>query len=279
MLKKQLLTLGLAAVVGSVLFSATHAEAGYYVRPVIQIGGGAFIDGYEADGATTASENFTTDYQSTVSLNDGTVKSYLNIQGPNAFASVAGTFGDQLVFSPNAIGTTAAFNFDFDGIINSDAPLAAINLPQIGIQATMYVYEAGSGVTYTNYGNAAFDAYKVVGETMFISMNPTTALINEAINDALNGSFTIEGSTYDLFIGLSIFASTSINPINIEMNFLNTGTLGIQTEDGVTFTSASGVLLAGAAVTEVPEPATWGITIASLGLMGFMARRRRNLAA
>jgi len=264
---------GTLAAGAFLLFGAT-AQASYYVRPMVIIGD-EVIDGYVADGPTSSSQHFTTDYESTVDLSNGTVKSYLNTQGPGSYAQVVGTFGDQIIFSPNAVGTTADVSFDFDGRIMADAPLLnGAALPQLGLLATLYVYEAGSGVNYLNYGAAQFDPFAVVSQSMFLSFNPEAAF-DEIINDGLFGSFTIGSGSYDIFTGLSIFALTQQNPINVEMDFLNTGTFGIRTDPGVTFTSASGVLLTGV-TSAIPEPATWAMMITGFGLVGATVRRRRQ---
>lgn len=252
------------------------AQASYYVRPYIQIGGGGTIDGYSADGPTRASQHFMTDYEATVDLADGTVKSYLNVQGPDSFAAVSGTFGDRITFSPNAADTTVDVRFDFDGWISADEPLLnGASLPFISVYATLYVYKSGSGVNYSNFGNPAYADSEVVSKTTVITFRPDSDFY-ETINDGLFGSFTVGlGSyDYDIFTGLSISAATQENPINIEMNFLNTGTFGIQTEPGVTFTSDSGVLLKGNPPGTVPEPATWVMMLMGFGLICTSIRRR-----
>ena len=59
-------------------------------------------------------------------------------------------------------------------------------------------------------------------------------------------------------------------------NFSGTGTLSISLPEGYTFGSGSGVLLAdvGPGVPAIPEPETYALMLAGLGLMGFAARRR-----
>jgi hypothetical protein len=45
----------------------TGVQAGYYVRPIVQVNT-AFIDGYTANGATAASQNYTSDFRSSIDL-------------------------------------------------------------------------------------------------------------------------------------------------------------------------------------------------------------------
>ncbi len=58
--------------------------------------------------------------------------------------------------------------------------------------------------------------------------------------------------------------------------FTRTGTVGLVLPQNVTFTSDSGVFLAGNGVTPVPEPETWALMLAGLGLLGNFARRRQR---
>lgn len=276
-LVKTIAVSGAMAAFGIGLLPIDSARADYYVRPLVQIGPGEIIDGYEANGATSASQNFTSDLRASVDLSSGTVKTYLNVQGPAPFTQTGATFGDRLTFSSNALGTTANVSFAFDGQINADAWDPELNSTmQFGVLATLYVYEAGSGATYQNYGATSLDAYKAFGQSKFISFTNPATDFSQAINDAIFGSFTIGEGAYDIFTGLTVFAVTNSNPVNIEMNFLNTGTFGIQTAPGVTFSSDSGVLLTAGPVNAVPEPASWAMMIGGFGLIGGMLRRHRR---
>ena len=71
----------------------------YFVRPHIQIGGGATIDGYQANGATQRTEAFGSEAYSSVNLATGEVKASIDLTGANKFVSVAGIFGDTVTFN------------------------------------------------------------------------------------------------------------------------------------------------------------------------------------
>lgn len=272
-------TMGLLAV--GLAFTGAMESAGaavsvgtYYVRPYIAVGGGATIDGYVANGPTSSSQNFGSDFKTTVDLASGTVKAYEKLVGTNQSGQAGGTFGDSVFFDSSALGTNATFSFDYDGTISSGAALPGASTLQFGAFVNLFVYEAGSGATYDNFGNAAFDAYKVIGQSKFINFTNPQEDFYQAINDSLSGTFTIGGSgAYDIFAGLTLFAVTNDNPVTVEMDFSHTATLGIQTDPGVGFTSASGVLLT-AVQGGVPEPATWALMILGFGMVGGAMRRR-----
>ncbi len=79
-----------------------------------------------------------------------------------------------------------------------------------------------------------------------------------------------------MFAGLTVFALTGANPVNIELGFLNTGTLGIQTDNDVSFTSSSSVLLSAAEIPSIPEPATTAMMLIGFGLLIVVMRRRET---
>ena len=93
--------------------------------------------------------------------------------------------------------------------------------------------------------------------TAVISNVGTTYSITESFSLAQN---PVLGLRFDVGAGsLGDAAANVEDPISISL------------PPGVTYTSASGVFLAG-----VPEPATWAILTAGLGLMGLAIRRRRG---
>lgn len=250
------------------------ADAGYFIRPFVSYGPGGLIDGLDQNGATQGTQNFANIVESTVDLDDGTVKAFLDITGPDNFGQAGGSFGESVTFD-NAVGTIVDFSFDFDGDILATGVNPMGSTLQIGVFASLRVFEAGSGADYTNF---VVHPGALVSDTANLSFSDPLVDLDEVVDEILSGSLTVAANTsYDVFASLVVFTSTNLNPVNVVMGFDNTGTFGIDTVPGVTYTSASGVFLdaTGVTVTQVPEPAMmslFGIGIAGIGML----RRRRT---
>jgi hypothetical protein len=267
------------AVLTSTMTLASAAHAAYFIRPYVALGAGV-IDGYVANGPTAGSQNFTSDLSASVDLETATVRNYLKITGPSAggsgFAQSAGVFGDRLKFN-GPLGSNVAFSFAFDGRITVPARPNLSSLQQVGVFATLFVHDASRGATYQNFNVIGGER---VGKTVFLDFRDPTEDLDQLIAETLSGSFLLDGNTsYDVFASLSIFANLNDNPVTAELDFLHTGTFGIQAAPGVTFTSDSGVFLgSGLTPAGVPEPASWALMITGFGLVGSAMRRRSSRA-
>jgi PEP-CTERM motif len=248
------------------------AHADYFVRPYVQMGA-SVIDGYEKNGATERSENFTSALQAEVSLNQGTIRNYLEVTGPGASAQATGVMGDRISVN-NAAGTQMQFFFNFDGTIEAPARDPNLNsFLQIGVFANLYVFDSSAGATYTN-----FDVLPgaLIGQSRFLQFNNPTEPLFASVLEELSGSFAVVGNgrqSYDVFYSLAIFVAPNNNPGTITMDFLNTGTAQITTAPGVVFTSESGVFLGSGPTLPVPEPGT--SVLMALGLLGIFSATRR----
>ncbi|QIE57451.1 hypothetical protein G5B40_19575 [Pikeienuella piscinae] len=284
-MSKQLTITGLALAVAGLLAPHTAEAASYFVRPFIQVGGGGLIDGLQQNGATNASQNFGTNFQSTVDLDDGTVKARTNIPSAQSNGQSGGSFGERVAFSPDAAGTTVSFSFDFDGTIEvSDllnGPLATGY--SAFVFANLFVYDSSAGATYQNFntlGGALISRSFAQDYGTSSGATPSSTFFD--IDQTLSGSITVEANKqYDVFASLSVAAATNQNDISIMMDFMNTGTFAIDADPGVTYTSSSGVFLDSTGVTPsaVPVPAALPLLLGGLGLLGFVSRRRRAAAA
>lgn len=254
----------------ALLASATSAHA-YFVRPFYSQSG-TLTDGLIENGATSGQQNFGNSLQTDVNLDDGTVKALLDISGTNMSVQAGGSFGDTIVFN-NATGTTVDFDFAFDGTIDVTGVVNLGSSLQYGVFANLFVFEAGSGATATNFSSIGGE---LIGESTFLSFtDPAADVINQLIDDALSGSVAIGAvQSFDVFSSLSVFTSTNDNPVSVTMDFQNTGTFGIDAAPGVTYSSASGVFLDSVTASSVPAPPTL-ILLACGGLLGIVTRRRQ----
>jgi hypothetical protein len=265
------------AILTSAMGLSSAAHAAYFIRPYVQLGQGV-IDGYVANGPTSGSQNFTSDISASVDLETATVRNYLKVTGPSSggsgFGQSASVFGDRLKFN-GPLGSNVDFSFGFDGRITVPARPNPNSTQQVGVFATLFVHDASTGATYQNFNVIGGER---IGKTVFLDFRNPTEDVDQLIAETLSGSFLLDGNTsYDVFASLSIFASLNDNPVTAELDFLHTGTFGIQADPGVTFTSDSGVFL-GSGLTPggVPEPANWALMIMGFGLVGSAVRRRKN---
>jgi len=257
-------------VLAAMLLGATSAEA-YFVRPFYSQGG-TFVDGLIENGATSGQQNFATSHVSEVNLDDGTVKALLDVSGTSIYGQAGGAFGDTVTFN-DAAGTNVDFSFAYDGSIDITGVINEGSTLQYGVSANLYVFEAGSGATYNNFNTIGG---QLIGDSAFLNFLDPDADVHDFIDEALSGSLTIgTAQSFDLFASLSVFTSTNLNPVTVQMDFLNTGTFGINAAPGVTYSSASGVFLNSVpAAVSVPEPAT--IALMGLGLAGLGFSRKRK---
>ena len=261
---------------------AGQAQAAWFVRPYVQQGA-RVVDGYQKNGDTSAGVNFGSEFQSEVDLASGTVRTFVEVTGPDSggsgFGQALGVFGDRMTFN-GAGGEQVDVSFDFDGMITAPARDPQLNsLMQIGVSASLWVYDAAAGATYQNFTSRGG---ALVSQSLSLNYSNPTDDLNAFVQRSLSGSFTIgtDGrAAYDVFVVLATFVSMNSNPGTVTMDFMNTGTFGVATAPGVTFTSDSGALLGSGQTGAIPEPGTWALMIGGFGIAGSMLRRRRTVLA
>jgi hypothetical protein len=263
-----------ALLIAAALLGVTAtAHAGYFVRPFLSLGG-SVVDGLEQNGATQRTENFSSLLRAEVSLNQGTIRNYLELTGPGNSGQAAGVMGDRLTFR-GASGTTVDFGFRFDGNIQAPARDPALGSTlQIGVFANLFVFDASANATYANFNELPG---ALVSQTRFLQFNNPSEPLDLSVLEDLMGSvdITVGGAnSFDVFYSLSVFASLNGNPGTVTMDFLNTGTARVGTAPGVSFSSDSGVFPGSTdAPGLVSEPAIGALL--ALGLWGAVVMRRR----
>lgn len=282
-------TLLASVALGMAGASAAHAE--YFVRPVLQYQG-SLVDGLIVDGA---SSNSLTYYDSAngleahVDLEEGTIRTYLERYAPSeAFSIATGVMGDQIRYT-GAEDVPVDFYFDFHSEVYADLysvsaadTLDVIEIPDsryIAIQAYFAVYEAGSGAywaDWTEFGSHAADALYV--DSSFVEFTGYGDNFYEDYYGSLGTQlYLTSGKSYDIFAAFNLIVTPGSSSGYIELNGLNTGTIGIDAPAG-DFTSQSGSFLGYAQTpAAVPEPATWAMLVAGFGLIGGSMRQRRAL--
>lgn len=275
----------LAAV--AALTVATAAQASFFVRPVLQYNG-EFIDGYSGNDQTQASLTFNDGFQSFeshVDLADGTIKTYLEMNGPSTgFGIVTGVMGDRIRYT-GANGMASNFSFAFDGQIDVNQFATyegSTGTRTVLIQAHFAVYDASAGATYKNWALQDSNAPKaLLVQYVPISFDYDAESFSEFVFNAdLGGDLNlVSGNSYDVFAAFNLIAQPGANIGPITMNFLNTSTIGITAAEGGSFTSQSGAFLGFAATPGVPEPSQWAMLIIGFGVVGGMSRRKRSLVA
>jgi|GEM_PF-5449294 len=265
------------ACLATVLAAATPAQASYFIRPYVQLGMGV-VDGYQINAAKTGSAHFGNEVRAEVDLPNGTVRNYLEVTGPNAtlggFRQSLSVFGEQLTFYGSA-GQTIDFNFGFDGTITAPAFDAPDNSTlMFSVSARLFVFEAGSGATYANFTSLGTELDSASFMREF--RNPAEE-IDTFLQDALSVSVTPTSGidSYDVFAFLNLSAVVNNNSGTVVMDFMHTGTFGIDAAPGVTYSSASGDFLDSVPAPAVPEPATWAMMIGGFAMGGAALRRSR----
>lgn len=271
------------------LTAPDDAKAGYFVRPVLQYGG-ELQDGLSKNALTSNSATFNDGYtslQSYVDLEQGTIKTYLEMNGPSSSFGVAtGVMGDQIRYT-GASDVAVTFSYDYDSDIYVDQIFTGMPVDQetryIGIEAHFAIYEAGSGATWDNwtvYGSNFNKAIFADSEVKTFQDNGDGFSI-DFFGSLGKDLYLASGKTYDIFAAFNLVAApgTFVGPIT--MNSLNTSTIRIASPGG-SFTSESGAFLGFSQTPQagaVPEPAAWVMMIGGLGLIGGIIRRRKSRIA
>lgn len=269
---------------------ATSAQASFFVRPVLQYDG-ELVDGLSLNDQTQASQTFSDGFRSFeahVDLADGTIKTYLEMNGPgDVFGASTGIMGDRIRFTGET-GTPVRFSFDFDGVVEA----AQETLGEADASASRYIAIEAHFAVYDPSAGATWDDWTIFGtnsdKALLVNFVPLTfnlsdpAFTEYVYNTDLGGMLDlVNGRSYDVFAAFNLIVVPGDDIGPIRMNFLNTGTIGIDAPDTASFTSQSGTFLGYAATPTggVPEPSAWAMLIVGFGAIGAVARRRNAVVS
>jgi hypothetical protein len=249
--------------------AAPVAGGAYFIRPFVQSNSGT-QDGLEIGGQTSGAVAIDGVQTAEVDLSAGTTRNRVQVSGVDQFAVSAGVMGDRLTLQGGP--GTVDFRFEIDGFAFSDAGRTGGPL-SILIVANLRVFDSADGATYANFAGLAG---ALVSDTFQLSLDVQADAIDESINQALLGSLAFSGGLLDvdIFASLSIAVATNDNPVDVLLDFSNTGRLGVEAANGITFDSASGVFPGSQAPpASVPEPASWALMAAGLAFLRHRSRR------
>lgn len=214
------------------------------------------------------------DANTAANLGDGTL--HVHAQGGTVYVGQG---------SENAVATA---RFD-DGLHSNVAGAAADALTAIGVHFSLdgrvvageFASSLEDMTTSLEFGNSGIGVVATArGINPFLvsshSERGWTSFSYSALDPthvAFDGIYNLLGSIQTLGIGAYLSAGAAF----ADLDYGNTLRVSFTLPGNVSFSSDSGVFLTSVnAVTPVPEPETWALMMAGLGLLGHFARRRRT---
>lgn len=291
----KLAVIGLTTITTLMTIQSVQAEIivtdpNYFVRPALRIGAGELIDGIQVNGdLQSMQEQGVVGYSSsTVNLSEGTVKMYAgentSLQGLQTF----GSFGERITVT-NGAGTNWDLSFAVEGILDlfGGGPILDDSTPSTLLyNVGIAVYKAGE-VQWNNFvNNPNFDP-------VLFEFNQQVDIIEEFedfnqidVYAEVFGSVELESDfeVFDIFAYTNVIVGANFGTgiEEYEADFLNTARFGQTFAEGVEAFSSSGEFmglgLAPTVQTPTPVPASGGLALLALGLMGIFSRRSKIIA-
>ena len=237
-------------------------------------GGGSAQSTVTADLKTASLHLYAADSDRTGNCSSGTV--------PCGYAQASGTLNDTLHFTVAGATamtiTTVQARFTLEGsMIHTGSTVDTPDSGYAEIYGTLHFggtpsrFDLISDSTSGYATRASLDNYPS-------GISPSTWTTNAAhTSNVSNFTFTLNGASGDanFYLDASLLCDRGYT-----CDFSNTAKFALILPAGVSFTSDSGVFLAGGApVGGVPEPASWALMVAGFGIVGTAARRRRRVLA
>lgn len=284
---------GLLAALCMADMSAAHAElivSNYFVRPALRVTQfGEIQDGITINGATTQTQvqGALGNSRSTVNLNDGTVKMYIESQGVKENLQTFGSFGERITITGGA-GTVWNATFAIEGSMETWGGAPRIN----GVRDPLWQYDVGMAIYRP--GVAAWDTFNSVAlrtsaDNLFYGFDARIETIDSDADYTFNNVFLAMNasiplvSDYEVF-DLFAFTNIIVDPddgdglIDYIADFENTARYSQTLADNVQAFSSSGSFLGlstpppvdngGGPGVSVPVPASALLMTAGLLLVG-----------
>ena len=257
----------------SVLDSHPSSGGATYSAPVVLGLNAAAISGALSPGLNGSNASFTL----SASLPDGTLHAYAasgaSYAPDNGATFASAVMVDQLHFT--VLGPDPAFvtfTAHVDGAIALAGDPADANAgwsDQIGLGAATFIYRGGEtfdGASEVTYGTYLDGAQADTRTGWYSTASSNDTYTGHDFSGVLQVS---NGDTLDFYHRLFVQCVGGV------CDFGHTASVGFLLPQDVSFSSNSGVFLAGPGV---PEPADWVLMITGLGLTGTALRRRRPSA-
>lgn len=255
---------------------ASEGATRYHVRPYYNINTGGAIDGLIENGATSAQQGFADAARIgrvSADIDTGTLRAYNEINAPNSLVIALTEFSDTLTVR-SAAGTTFAFDYSLDGLIQADKLSVPGNHYQYDAFANLAVFPAGVADWNTWYSLATNTDSELHFETFHYGQVNPTEDVDMVVSELLSFSTIVpdDFEQYHVFVRIQLAAVVNDSPQQVLLDFENTGSLSISAAPGAEVFSDPGVF---PDTLPVPEPGSLGL-LASGALLALRRGRVRR---